>query len=206
MEWIGAFAVGLSNAFFWPFIGLTILSIIALWWADDQKHKHNYGSAEYSTASHVQHGALQGVVIMWLLWGIVSAVPEPNYIEKVKRVEVVKEVKVAEDFNEALGNCIQTVDGNTNDEKMDDKAIFDYCNIKVSDLLQGKPRVIERVVEKPVLMPKEQRYRILYNTCMGGDIVKEGWTVGDAEGKSSTEFRQERIKLCHAQTKEIVGS
>lgn len=205
MEWFGAFALGLSNAFFWPFIGLTILCGAALFWADDQKQRNQYGSAEYSTAGHVQHGALQGVVIMWLLWGIVSAVPEPNFIEKVKQVEVVKEVKVTENFTEALSNCIYEIDNRVGDEQMSDKAIFDYCNTKVSNLIQGKPQIVEKIVEKPVLMPKEQRYRTLYNTCMGGDLdvtnegVK-GWSAG------SNQERDKRIAQCHAQVKEIVGA
>ena len=80
-------------------------------------------------------------------------------------------------------------------------------------MLVGKApsvRTVVKVVPKPVLAPKEARYRTLFNTCMGKDVVvvrkdegnMDAWTLSEQEGAGA---RDRRIKLCHDQAKEVVG-
>lgn len=212
MDWFGVFAAGLASSFFWPFVFLTAASAYAVHWGEEQKRKFNYGSAEYSTGKYVQYAAIQSIAIMWLVWGILNAVPEPNYT--IKKVEVVKEVNVGAKYDDVLTDCMYAIHRYTNSSEIDENKIADKCMKQAQDIALGKPRVLEKIVEKPVLMPKEQRYRTLYNTCMGGDLDTtsgsnsgiRGWSVDDEEGKSGTQYRQERIELCHKQVKEIVGA
>ena len=112
MDWIGAFADGLADGLFWPFVALTVVAGFvgfgSFFYREDDKPA--FGSPEYNNATWRIHVAVQGTVIMWLVWALLNAVPDPDYMVKTKVVERVKEVSVAATYDEAYKDCVDRVD------------------------------------------------------------------------------------------------
>lgn len=191
MEWFGAFADGIAGAIFWPFVILSIIAVITGIAGAIKHFDTPYASGERATANTLFVGAVHSLIFMWGLWAIAEGFPEPNYMMKEK--EVIKEVTVASEFQEVFGKCMYEGTRYIQTDDDQENAILERCTTTANEQVHGQ------------LAPKEQRYRTLFNTCMGADVTGGGsWSVDGERPGEGAPLRQERIKLCHAQVKEII--
>ncbi len=204
MNYAGEFAANLAGAMFWPLIVISIFAVIVLIYGEVQKEDSQFGSGKHGLARFAQHVATQGTLLLWGIYIVASAVPAPDYIHKETVREVVKEVRISDDFATAYANCMKPMRQNGRDDEIDSG----ICDTMAKEMVLGKPETIVKTetVTEEVLAPREARYQALFNTCMGGDRAEGPWRIHEPEDGSATiaELRDRRIQLCHAQTKEVL--
>jgi len=218
ISWIGHFANGIADTLFVPFILATVVCAVVgvISWVqrDHGSTTPKYGSLEYSNPTWRMWAAAQGVGIMWIVYAVLSSVPPPDY--KTVRVKVPVVQTIAAKYGDAYAKCKESVSLYAfDDHKVDPLAgQHEYCDAKALDFIDMTPQIVTKTVIKTktveTLAPEEKRYQALFNTCMGGDLHKNGWGIRVSSenekklGKSTEDMRNERIKLCHTNAKDVL--
>ena len=137
VNWLSAYAGNIADTMFWPMIVATIVLGLVVGAALDDRSRHDFLSEKYGSATWRIHAGTQGIVIMWILFTVLSAVPEPNYNVRTKTVEVEKEVNTAVKFDDAFDMCMANqrasdVSGSTKVAKCEKQALlFTMPDVKV---------------------------------------------------------------------------
>jgi hypothetical protein len=168
MNFLMEYANNLADGLYPFIIGLTLVGVMVgliSWLQRDFKDSdpYLYGSDRYVNATWRMMASAQGVVLMWLVWSVVNAVPEPNYIYQERVKTVVKEVNTATNYFEVYDECIER--RRKLDTSREDDAKF--CDNRA--ILATKPNAILRItvpktVVKTVTVPSS--YSKLYEDCM----------------------------------------
>lgn len=160
IDWLSAYAGNIADIMFWPMMASTFVLAALIITSFDNRGRHEYMSAEYGAATWRIHAGTQGIAVMWLLFILFSAVPEPNYLVKTKTVEVEKEVNVAVEYDEAFDMCMS----NQYESSMSGTRKVSKCEKQA--LMLANPDL--KVVESVRTIYKRDTYRTLYDNCMNG--------------------------------------
>lgn len=209
ISWLSQFAVNLADFLIFPVVGGTIVAAIIAFWSlkDRAKNKYAFGSIEFTESRWRTMVAAQGTLIMWIVWGLLNAVPEPNY--QIKEVQVVRTVTIKKNvigtYNQAYDICAD----NFRSQGIMSNKVDAVCNRRAMLLTYPGLKMVKQTVTVPakpkvIIKYRTDPYRTLYNTCMGQDLEEHGWTMPSQEeiiasgnAKTAADYRNERIQLCH---------
>lgn len=156
------YANNLSDNLLWMIIPLTIIGIgigIHSWIVRDREYQ--YGSDRYSNATWRMMTCAQGIVISWIIWVLISAIPEPDYIIQERIVE--KPVSQMMTYFEAFDACMERYQ---KEKFCDNRAIL---FTKPNSILQVTNT---RIVEKKVI--QHDPYAKLYADCTSKLVNETG--------------------------------
>jgi hypothetical protein len=191
------FANRLADSLLWAIIPITLVStVIGLlsWSRRDFGYKQDrpaFGSADYAHATWRMHTTAQGIVAMWLIWGIINAVPSPDYIYRDRIV--VRKVNAAATYFEAFERCKSNM-GDTFDT--DERK---FCDDRA--LVLTKPNAVlvrHDVRTQTVVRYRSDPYQSLYDRCMVG---LGGKVYSDHE--SLEENIRDRQIMCHEHAMQV---
>lgn len=207
--WFSQFAMNLADFLFFPVIGGTIVAAVIAFWSlkDRKENKYAFGSVEFMESRWRTLVAAQATAIMWIVWGLLSAIPAPNY--QIKQVPVVRTVTIKKStvgtYNAAYDICAS----NFRSQGMSGSGVDKVCNNRAMLLTYPNLKTVVRTVQVPsqprvVVKWKTDNYRTLFNSCMGRDVYENGWALPTDEElfergdeRTSADLRNERIALCH---------
>lgn len=191
------FASNLADGLFWAMLPLTAAATLIgiLSWS-----KRDFGydrlaphSSDYINATWRMHTAAQGIVLMWLIWGIINAVPEPDYIYRDRIVE--KKVNAASTYFDVFERCKKDMG---NDFTLEERK---FCDDRA--LVLSKPGAVlvrhpkAKTITKTVVKYRPDPYQQLFDNC-----IRKYPTVY-ADHESLEENISDRIRLCHSQAKDV---
>lgn len=199
--WLEAWANTFSSNVFWLLLPLTALCVYICIGATGDIARFAFGSSEYSDAIWRRLAAAQGIIIAWIVWGIIAAVPAPNY--QIKEVPKIQYVTAASKYNEFYDHCWEVLHGHAHDvgDSDADKTCHDRAMLQTipgfhivyrtgpaTTVVKYQDRIVTRFAPDP--------YIKLYAACMGDFAGKssEVWSVDDSKGSIE---RDNRIKMCH---------
>ena len=185
LDWFSVLCANIASVLFWPLLLATIPVGMVIFHAFGVRDRTDYASLENNDARWRIWASVQGLLIGWLAWGLLSAVPQPDFKTKIVEKEVVKwreKLVMTNDrakvYQTVYDRCAKELDGKLNAYEWEER-----CSKKAEKLSSPSPKI--------KYVYKADPYKDLMNTCMSRyavDIVQE---------------RDQRLQMCHEQSMEV---
>lgn len=156
LNWISAFATNLSDIMLFPLLGITTVGAAVIIHAFVIREKYDFAHKANTDATWRIHAMTQGLIILWLAFLAIAAVPEPNYETKIVEKVVKQPVNTLIKFDEAYDTCIENQNAKTT------KKIINKCEQQA--LIHTRPDLKMVRVKEKILM--KDPYKDLYSNCI----------------------------------------
>jgi hypothetical protein len=180
ISWASVFAHNLAEQFFWPLILLSMVAIgigVHAFWI----RLGDYDIQAKLDAKWRQWTCAQGLVIAWVIWGLLGAVPQPGFLIKTVMVPQI----VYRDRLYRYETAYQTCRHDIGDAYLKSDADR-LCHDRAVTALNPEVKLIVR----QVTVTKPDPYLNIFTTCMGDTRVEPNVLA-------------DRTKLCHAQAMQV---
>lgn len=167
------FAATLAATSFWPLVAFTAFSVSVMIFSYFARSKTQiFKDVEYDNSTWRMFTFGQMTIAFWVIWFLVDAVPNPNYIYQTKVVEKIVNTNTATTYKEGVKACIDLYS-----EANLKVGPIRYKNCEVRGLVLARPdlKVIkihtepgDQVSEEPKGTPTtlNEKYDSLLTTCL----------------------------------------
>jgi hypothetical protein len=193
------YANNFTDWLFWPVVASSVIgALVGLFsFRDYLRSKYAVHSQEYNDNNWRTMAGFQYAILSWVVYGLIAAVPEPNYIVKREVVKQVKYITTSGKYKEAFNHCAEwakvggTLSPKANQACHHRAMLFTFPNLKFLTKVKTVVKYKER--------PKDERYAEAYKLCQSTVNVQ-------MKGNGNEVARQLRANAerCHIQAQEKV--
>src|SRR5690242_2087549 len=101
------YANNLAVYLYWPVVGSTLFAALFAGFSfmDYLKNKYAVHSQEYNDNNWRTMAAINYIILAWIVFGLIAAVPKPNYLIQTKIIHDTKIVTKTGTYAEAYNAC-----------------------------------------------------------------------------------------------------
>lgn len=159
------YANNIEKLFFLPVVASSLFAAIfaAFSFKDYLKSKYPVHSQEYNDNNWRTMAAVNFILLAWIVYGLIAALPKPDYIHKTKIVNKVRTVTKTGTYASAYSACSKGFQLPLTREEAT------FCDSRARILVFPNLKTIIRTIPGPVrvkVVYKMHPYKELYDSCM----------------------------------------